>query len=267
MRLQGRVAIVTGASRGVGRAVALGLAREGADVVLAAKTMEPDPRLPGTLMDVAREVEALGRRALAVRTDVRSVEQIEAMVARARAEFGRIDILVNNAGALWWTPVLDTPEKRFDLVMGVNVRAAFFASRAVLPHMIRQRWGHIVNMSPPIDVRHVPGRVAYMVSKFGMTMLTYGLAEEVREHNVAVHSLWPVTAVESWATIHFGIGSRETWRKPDIRADATVALVTKEPSLRTGKAWLDEEVLREEGVTDFSGYACVPGTSPPPIGW
>ncbi len=261
-KLDGRVAIVTGASRGIGKAVAIALAREGCDVAVAAKTAEPDPRLPGTIHNTAREIEALGRRALPVKCDVRDVDQIDALAQRTLDAFGRIDILINNAGALWWYPLLDTPPKRFDLVMAVNARAAFFCARACLPAMIRQRWGHIVNYSPPIDVRAAPGHIAYVISKFGMTLIAHGLAEEVREHNVGATALWPATAIESQATINFGLLDRKYWRKAEIMADATVAIVSKDPLARTGQALIDEDVLREEGVTDFARYRCDPDTEP-----
>ncbi|MBI4862788.1 MAG: SDR family oxidoreductase [Candidatus Riflebacteria bacterium] len=267
MRLQGRVALVTGASRGVGRAVSLALAREGCDLVLVAKTVEPDPRLPGTLNDTRREVEALGRRALVVRTDVRFEDQILAAVARANQELGHVDILINNAGALFLGPVVETPAKRFDLVVGINARAPFLLAQAVLPGMVERRWGHIVNMSPPLKPESAPGKVAYMISKFGMTLLTHGLAAEVRQHNVAVNSLWPVCVVETQAVIHFGFGDRDRWRRPEILADAVVALCGRDPSERTGRAWLDEEVLAADGITDLSGYACVPGREPLKLEW
>ena len=183
------------------------------------------------------------------------------------ATFGQIDILVNNAGALFWKPVAETPLKRFDLVMDVNARAAFACCRAVLPSMRRHRWGHIINMSPPLDLSIVPGRVAYALSKLGMTLLTLGLAEEVRADNLAVNSLWPVTIIESQASINWGLGTREKWRKPDILVDAVLRLAAKEPSTLTGRALLDEEFLREEGVSDFAKYACVPGTEPPRANW
>jgi len=202
--LEGRAAIVTGASRGIGRAIALGLAREGCGVVIAAKTTQPREKLPGSIHTVAAEVEALGGQALPVQVDVREEAQVEAMVARALERFGRVDLLVNNAGALHWQGLLDTPAKRFDLVMGVNARAAFLCCRAVLPAMIGRRWGHIVNMSPPLDLTIVPGRIAYAISKLGMTLLTIGLAAEVGPHNVAVNSLWPVTVIESQASINWG---------------------------------------------------------------
>jgi citronellol/citronellal dehydrogenase len=266
-RLENKVAIVTGASRGVGRAVALALAREGAHIVLAAKTVDPHPKLPGTLSTVAAEVEALGVKTLQVQTDVRDPEQIERMVAKAAETFGRIDILINNAGAAWWFGTLETPVNKWNLVNEVNGRATFLASRAVAPHMKKQRWGHIVNMSPPIKPEMAEGKVAYMISKFAMTLCTIGMAPEFAPDNIAVHSLWPVTLIESYATINLGLGGPQNWRKADILADATVALVTKEPSVTTGKAWIDEDVLRGEGITNFDKYACVPGTTPMPIPW
>jgi citronellol/citronellal dehydrogenase len=189
------------------------------------------------------------------------------MVRHAEAELGRIDILVNNAGALWWKPVLETPVNRFNLVMDINARAPFLCAQAVLPGMIARRWGHIVNMSPPIDLGPVTGRVAYFMSKYGMTLLTHGLAGEVAEHNVAVNSLWPVTLVESQATKGFEMGSPELWRKAEILSDATLAIVAREPRERTGKALLDEDVLREAGITDFEGYNCVEGATPMRIVW
>lgn len=267
-RLDGRVAMVTGASRGIGRACALAMAREGADLILASKSLdETDPRLPGTLRDVQREVEALGRRAHAVKCDVRFVDQIYAAVEEGGSKFGRIDILINNAGAFWWHNIEDTPEKKWDLVMGINAKAPFFASQAVLPWMHKHKWGHIVNMSPPVVPNQAAHKIAYMISKFGMTLLTHGLAEEQSENNVAVNSLWPVTIIESYASINGGLGVPEMWRKADILADATLAIVTHEPKKRTGRALLDEEVLAEEGVTDLAKYACVPGATPAPIPW
>jgi citronellol/citronellal dehydrogenase len=265
--LQGRVAIVTGASRGIGRAVSLGLARAGMQVVLAAKSITSTEKLPGSIHTVATEVAALGGQALPVQVDVRDEGQIDALIARALERFGRIDVLVNNAGALWWRPVTETPAKRFDLVMGVNARAAFLCSRAVLPSMIAQRRGHIINFSPPLDLEMVPGRVAYAISKLGMTLLTFGLAVEVRQHNIAVNSLWPVTIIESQASINHSLGTPEKWRKPDILVDCVLRIVQKEPAALTGQAMLDEDFLRAEGVTDFSSYACVSGSQPPRLSW
>lgn len=265
--LRGRVAIVTGASRGIGRALALGLARAGCSVVLAAKSTEPTDKLPGSIHTVAAEVEALGGQALPVRVDVRDESQVEEMARAAIDRFGRIDLLINNAGALFWRPVAETPLKRFDLVMGVNARGAFACCRAVLPAMIEQRAGHIINLSPPMDLAIVPGRVAYAISKLGMTLLTFGLAEEVKAHGIAVNSLWPVTIIESQASINHQLGTPAMWRKPDILVDCVLRLAAKQPGACTGRALLDEDFLREEGVTDFAGYACVPGTVPPRLTW
>lgn len=264
MRLKDRVVFITGASRGIGRAVALACAREGANIVIAAKTdVETNPRLPGTIHSVASEIEALGRRALPIKLDVRDGDACEAAVTQAIKHFGRLDVLVNNAGALWWADVTGTPLKKFDLVMGINVRATFALSHAALPQMIEQKWGHIVTMSPPVDATACAHHGAYAVSKFGMTMIALAIAEEAKAHNVTANALWPATAVESYATINFGMGGPEVWRKADILADATLALITKEPSARPGRAWIDEDVLRADGVTDFSKYQCAPGHEPP----
>jgi citronellol/citronellal dehydrogenase len=221
--------------------------------------------LPGTIHSVAAEIEALGRKALPLKLDVRDGDACEAAVAQAIQHFGRLDVLVNNAGALWWADVTGTPLKKFDLVMGVNVRATFALSHAALPQMIEQKWGHIITMSPPVDAHACGHHGAYAVSKFGMTMIALAIADEAKAHNVTANALWPATAVESYATINFGMGGPEVWRKPDILADATLALITKEPSARPGKAWIDEELLRADGVTDFSKYQCAPGFEPPHI--
>ena len=265
--LQGKVAIVTGASRGIGRALALGLARAGCRVVIAAKSVESTQKLPGSIHTVAAEIAATGGEALPVQVDLRDEAQIEAQTAKTLDRWGRIDILINNAGALFWQPVLQTPVKRFDLVLAVNARAAFLCCQAVLPSMMQNCWGHIINMSPPVDMSLVPGRVAYAISKLGMTILTLGLAEEMKPHNIAVNSLWPATIIESQASINWGLGSREQWRKPDILVDCVLRLVSKEPAEITGQALLDEDFLRREGVKDFGKYACVPGTQPPRIDW
>jgi citronellol/citronellal dehydrogenase len=268
MRLKGRVAVITGASRGIGRACAIALAKEGANLVLASKSLdETDPRLPGTLRDVQREVEALGVKAIAVKCDVRFVDQVQAVAQAAGETFGRIDILINNAGAFWWHPIDETPEKKWDLVMSVNAKGPFFLAQACLPWMRKNKWGHIVNMSPPIKPEASHDKIAYMISKFGMTFLAYGLAEEEKANNIAANSLWPVTIIESYASINGGLGGPEMWRKADIIADATLAIVTNDPSKRTGRALMDEEVLREEGVTDFDKYSCVPGSTPMAIPW
>jgi len=266
MRLQGQVAVVTGSSRGVGRAVALALAQEGCDVVIAAKTDEPHARLPGTIHDTAEQVRKLGRLALAVRCNVRELEEVERMRALTIEEFGRIDILVNNAGAIHFTPVAEWPPGKFDLVMDVNVRGAFLCSRAVIPHMRERKRGRIVMMSPKVSTAKLAGKAPYLVSKMGMTMLAHAIAEEEREAGIAACALWPVTMIESEAVRYFGFGSSEEWRTPQILADATVEICCAEAARVSGRALYDEEALRElRGATDFSSYSVVPGTTPAPF--
>jgi len=262
MRLENKVVLITGGSRGVGAACARALAREGANLVLAGKTLEPHPKLPGTLREVAAEVEAIGRRALVVQTDVRFPEQVQSMVDQAVDHFGRLDAVVNNAGAIFWSPVADFSAKRFDLVMDVNVRGAFLTSQAAIPHL-RKNGGHVLMMSPPIHPEAATGKAPYLVSKIGMTMLAMAIDEE--EPNIAAHALWPVTGIRTAATMNLGIGVESEWRKPEILADAVVALLSKDPEQSRFRAWLDEEVLAEDGITDLDCYSCVPGSTPEPM--
>ena len=266
MRLAGQVAVVTGSSRGVGRAVALALAREGCDIVVAAKTDTPHPRLPGTIQSTAEEVRALGRKALAVPCNVREFGDVERLRDATLSAFGRIDILINNAGAIHWSPVADWPPGKFDLVMDVNVRGSVLCARAVIPAMRERKHGHIVVMSPPVNIKKVAGKGPYFVSKMGMTLLAHAISEEERENGIAANALWPVTMIESEATRHFEMGKPEEWRTADILADATREIVCAPPAELTGRALYDEDVLRERrGLTDFSGYSLVPGTHPPPV--
>jgi citronellol/citronellal dehydrogenase len=264
VQFDGRVAVITGASRGIGKAIALRLAEEGCHVVVAAKTVEPHPTLPGTIGETAAEIEKLGRRALAVACDVRNDAQVEELARRTLDTFGRVDFVINNAGALWWMDMIQTPMKRFDLVMGVNARGAFAVTHAFLPAMIEARYGHVLMMSPPVVPEAAAHKIAYMISKFGMTLVAHGLAGEVQEHNVACNALWPATMVESLAVINFGLGDSSMWRKPEILSDATVAIFRREPASFTGHALIDEDFLREhEGVEDFSRYRCDPQVEPP----
>jgi len=257
--LKERVAIVTGASRGVGKSVALALAKAGCNICVAAKSVESSPDLPGSIHETKTEIEALGRRAIAVKTNVREESEIANMVSETKNAFGRIDILVNNAGALWWKTVADTPAKRFDLVMDVNARASFLTAQHCLPHMKENGWGHIINMSPPIEKAMIPGKVAYCISKFGMTIVAYGLAEEVRADGIACNALWPATVIESQATINFGLGDRSQWRKAEILSDAVLAVVGHDPKELTGQALIDEQILAKVGVEDFTPYLCEAG--------
>lgn len=262
-RLDGKVVLITGASRGVGEACALACAREGAHVALAAKTVDPNPKLPGTLGDVKAQVEALGRRAIALQTDVRHEEQVDAMVAETVKAFGRLDVLINNAGAIHWAPVADWTSKKFDLVMGVNVRAAFLASKAAIPHL-RKQGGHIVMMSPPVNPKAAVGKGPYLTSKIGMTLLAQAIDGE--EDQVHACALWPITAIKTAATVNLGMGDDSMWRTPEILSDATLELVARDPKQCEYRAWLDEEVLRElKGVTDFTRYRCDPSVEPGPL--
>ncbi|HYL38257.1 MAG TPA: SDR family oxidoreductase [Bryobacteraceae bacterium] len=255
--LSGRVAIVTGASRGIGKALALRLAREGADVVVAAKSEQSTERLPGSIHETADEIRSLGRRAIAVATDVRSEDAIRNMIERCVSELGRLDILVNNAGAIWTRPILETPPKRFDLMLSVNARAAYIACYYALPHMLKQQWGHILNMCPRLSTTPSPGKVAYMISKSGMARLAIGLAAEHVKDNIAANTLWPRTIIESQASINLSIADRSQWRTPEILCDASLAIFAQEPRTSTGREWIDEDALAElAGITNFDHYWC-----------
>lgn len=265
MRFKDKVVLVTGSSRGIGKEIALAFAREGADVVVAAKTADPDPRLPGTIHETAREVEAIGRRALAVQVDLRRDAEIEALISRSLEAFGRVDILVNNASALNHGDVTSWTPKRFDLVMAVNVRGSFLLARALLPGMRERGSGIVAMISPPVYPAAAAGKAPYIISKMGMTMLAMAIAQENADRGLSSFALWPVAAVETAATINFGLGDRTMWRRPAIVADALLALCARPPDRSRGRAWLDEEVLREEGVTDFTPYRCDPDHEPPPL--
>lgn len=248
--LEQRVAIVTGSSRGIGRAMALRLASEGASVVITGKSETGSDKLPGSIHTVAAEIEAAGGTALALRVDVRHEADVKAMVDATVERFGRLDILVNNAGALWWQPLLDTPPKRYDLMWEVNVRAAYLCSYYALPHMVERHWGHIIMCSPPISTRPSPGHVAYMTTKMGMTRMAIGIAAELAPDGIACNSLWPVTIIESLASINWGLGDRSQWRSPEILCDAMMEIVGTAPPTLTGQQILDEPFLRERGWTD-----------------
>lgn len=265
MRFEGRVALVTGASRGIGAAIAVALAKEGCRIVAAAKTIDPHPKLEGTLHDTVRMVEEVGGEAIAVQCDVREETQVQAMVDAAVERFGRIDYLLNNAGAIFWSPVEHWPVRKYDLVMSVNVRAAFLCSRAVIPIMREQGFGHIVMMSPPEFPEAAPNKGPYLVSKLGMTMVGRAIDDENRDAGMCASALWPVCAIRTAATENLGMGDLSQWRTPAILSDATLELLAKDPKTTRFKAWLDEEILAEAGVTDLTKYRCVPDVEPPPL--
>ncbi|HNT90047.1 MAG TPA: SDR family oxidoreductase [Candidatus Hydrogenedentes bacterium] len=259
-----KVAFITGASRGIGKACAVRLAREGYDIVVAAKTVEPHPKLEGTIYTAAEEVARYGVEVLPLPCNVRDIESVREAAQATLERFGRVDVIINNAGALWWRPMDETPMNRFDLVMEVNARGAYAVTEAFLPAMKAQKCGHVIMMSPPVDLSVVPGHVAYMISKFGMTMIAIGLAEEMKDYNIRATALWPRTVIESYATINFGLGDPTVWRKADILADATWEILRR-PESSNGRALIDEDFLREVGYTDFEQYKCVPDGAPLPL--
>jgi citronellol/citronellal dehydrogenase len=260
--LKDKTVFITGASRGIGKALALRAAADGANVVIAAKTAEPHPKLPGTIHTAAQEVESAGGKALAVVTDIRFEDQVEAAVAKTIERFGGIDILVNNASAIMLTGTLSTPMKRFDLMHQVNARGTYLVSAKCLPHLLKAENPHILNISPPLNMnpRWFKNHVAYTMAKYGMSMCVLGMAEEFRS-KVGVNALWPKTAIATAAVRNLlgGDSMVDRSRKPEIMAEAFHAIVTRPAADCTGNFFIDETVLRERGVEDFEPYAVVPG--------
>jgi citronellol/citronellal dehydrogenase len=265
--LHGRTLFISGGSRGIGLAIALRAARDGANVVIAAKTAEPNPKLPGTIHSAAEAIEQAGGKALPVMCDIRDEAAVQAAVAAGVARFGGIDILVNNASAISLTGTLATPMKRFDLMFGVNVRGTFVCAQACLPHLIAAaktgRNPHILTLSPPLnmDAKWFAPHVAYTMAKYGMSMCVLGMAEEFREVGVAVNALWPRTVIAT-AALAMIPGAREQLdhtRKPEIMADAAHAIFLRDARTTSGHFFLDEDVLRAAGVADFAAYAVKPG--------
>jgi len=262
--LSGKTLFITGASRGIGKAIALRAAADGANVVIAAKTVDPHPKLPGTIHTAAEEVMASGGRALPVQVDVRHEEQIVSAAEKAAESFGGIDILVNNASAISLTGTLDTPMKRFDLMFGVNVRGTYACSRVLIPYLRKSANPHILTLSPPLALKPEWFRdhCAYTISKYGMSMCVLGMAEEFRDAGIGVNALWPRTVIATAAVAMLGgTVSLLNCRKPEIVADAAHAILVRRASHCTGNFFIDEEVLAQEGVTDFSSYAYEPSAA------
>ena len=212
-----------------------------------------------------RACEARGATAEIVQLDVRDADACAALIEHTIARFGRVDVVINNAGAIFWAPVGDWPQKKFDLVMSVNVRAAFALSRAAIPHMRRQGNGHILMMSPPIHTSAIIGKAPYWLSKIGMTALAMAIDAEESDNGISACALWPVTGIRTAATVNLGMGGDDEWRTPEILSDATLELITRDPKTSRFRAWLDEEVLGEIGVTDFKKYRCNPDVEPTPM--
>ncbi len=267
MTNQPKTYLITGASRGIGKAIGLRLARDGANIVVLAKTTEPHPKLPGTIYSAADEMRAAGGQALPLAVDIRDEAAVRDAVAQAVAEFGGVDGLINNASAIFLADTLSVPMKRFDLMHGVNTRGTFVCSQACLPHLIESaaagRNPHILNLSPPLNLeeRWFAPHLAYTMAKYGMSLCVLGMAAEFRERGVAVNALWPVTAIAT-AAVQNVLGGDEMIRRsrtPDIVADAAYHILQRDVSQASGKFFLDEDVLREEGVEDFERYAVEPG--------
>jgi len=265
--LKGKTLFITGASRGIGLAIGKRAARDGANIVIAAKTSEPNPKLPGTIHSAAAEIEAAGGRALALQCDIRDDAGVLAAVEQAVARFGGIDILVNNASAIGLTPTNATPMKRFDLMFGVNVRGTYLCTQACLAELIKSaqagRNPHVLNMSPPLAMREhwFAPHVAYTMAKYGMSECTLGHAGEFRPHGIAVNSLWPRTAIATTALQMIPGVDLARCRQPEILADAAYLILTSDAATTTGNFFIDDELLARHGVTDLDRYSVTPGTT------
>ena len=266
MSLAGKRIFVTGGSRGIGLAIALKAARDGASVAIAAKTAEVNPKLPGTIYSAAAEIEAAGGVALPIQCDLRDEAQIEAAIAQAAAEFGGIDILINNASAINLTKTEATPAKRFDLMFDVNVRGTFLTSQAAIPHLRESakagRNPHILTLSPPLSMKAkwFKNHVAYTMAKYGMSMCVLGMSEEFKRDGIAVNALWPRTAIDTAALQMIPGVDTAACRKPEILSDTAYIILNRNSKECTGNFFVDDEVLASEGITDLEKYSVVPGT-------
>ena len=263
--LKGKTLFITGASRGIGLAIAKRAARDGANIAIGSKTDRPHPKLPGTIHTAAEEVEEAGGKALPIQLDIRDEEAVAAAMKQCAEHFGGIDILVNNASAIYLSNTADTPMKRFDLMYGVNVRGTFVCSQAALPYLKQSaeagRNPHILNLSPPLSMkpRWFAHHVAYTMAKYGMSMCVLGMSEEFRPFGIGVNALWPRTVIATAALNVIPLADPKRGRKPEIMGDAAHAVLSRDPRTCTGNFFIDDEVLRESGVTDLDQYAVTPG--------
>jgi citronellol/citronellal dehydrogenase len=264
--LQGKTLFITGASRGIGLTIAKRAARDGANIVIVAKTAETNPKLPGTIYSAAAEIEEAGGRALPLQTDIRDEAAVLAAVQRTEEEFGGIDILINNASAISLTNTRDTPMKRFDLMFGVNVRGTYLCTQACLPQLVKSaqagRNPHVLNMSPPLSMktRWFQNHVAYTMAKYGMSECTLGHSGEFKPLGIAVNSLWPRTAIATAALQMIPGLDTDKCRTPEILADAAHLILTSDARTTTGNFFIDDELLARHGITDLDRYSVVPGT-------
>lgn len=263
--LQNKVALITGASRGIGKAIALKLAKEGAHIVIAAKTTEPHPKLEGTIYSAAQEIAALGVKALPLQVDIRNEEQIQNAVEETVKTFGRLDVLINNASAINLTPTEQTEARRFDLMHDINIRGTFLMCKHCIPHLKKSDNAHILTLSPPINLnpKWLAPHLAYTISKYGMSMIALGLAEELKPHKIASNALWPKTTIATAAVKNLLGGDYlvQKSRTTEIIADAAFYILRQSSADCTGNFFLDEEVLTKQGITDFDKYAVNPQQS------
>ena len=263
MSFKNKTAFITGASRGIGRAIALRLAKEGANIIIAAKSTEENPKLGGTIFSVADEVTAAGGKAFAVACDIRFEDQVKDAVNKGAAHFGGIDILINNASAISLTDTEHTDPKRYDLMHDINVRGTYFVSQACIPYLQKGINPHILNLSPPLnmDTKWFASHLAYTISKYNMSMIAYGLSEELKKYKIAANTLWPRTTIATAAVKNLlgGEALMRMSRKPEILADAAFYILNRPSDKCTGNFFLDDEVLVSEGITDLSSYSVVPG--------
>jgi citronellol/citronellal dehydrogenase len=263
MSFKNKTVLITGASRGIGKAIGLRLAKEGANIVIASKSVEENPKLGGTIYSAAAEMEAAGGKALAVQCDIRFEDQVQQVVEQAVEKFGGIDILINNASAINLTTTELTEPKRFDLMYDINVRGTFMVSRACIPYLKKGTNAHILNLSPPInmDMKWFANHLAYTISKYDMTMIALGLAAELKKYSIAANTLWPCTTIAT-AAVNNLLGGQMLMnmsRTTDIIADAAWYILSKSSTECTGNTFIDEEVLAGEGITNFDKYSVVPG--------
>ncbi len=263
MSFQNKTVLITGASRGIGKAIGLRLAKEGANIVIASKSVEENPKLGGTIFSAAEEMVKAGGKSLAVQCDIRFEDQVQNVVDKAVEKFGGIDILINNASAINLTPTEQTEPKRFDLMYDINVRGTFMVSRACIPFLKKGTNAHILNLSPPInmDMKWFTNHLAYTISKYDMSMIALGLSSELKKYNIAANALWPRTTIAT-AAVNNLLGGEMLMnmsRTVDIIADAAYYILSKPSTECTGNTFIDEDVLAKEGITDLEKYAVVPG--------
>lgn len=258
-----KTAFITGASRGIGKAIALKLASHGANIIIAAKSVEENPKLGGTIFSAAKEIEAAGGKALAIQCDIRNEEQIQDAIAKGLEAFGGIDILINNASAISLTTTENTESKRFDLMHSINVRGTYLVSKHCIPHLKKGKNPHIITLSPPLnmDPKWFGNHLAYTLSKYNMSMIAIGLAEELKQYKIASNALWPRTTIATAAVMNLLGGQMliNMSRTPEILADAVFYILNQSSEKCTGNCFLDEQVLATEGITDLSAYSVVPG--------